>query len=731
MGSPTPAPSSATAPTCCARRTRTRRRSTTSCGSCATRASRRRAGRSASTPTAASGSSSSPATSPSRRTRRGPRSDMALATAAALLRRLHDVSARYVAAARRDVERRDGRSRRRRRVDPADLVVCHNDVCLENLVYRDRVAVGLLDFDFAAPGRRVHDLADVRPDERPDRHRRRRPPARPRRPVRPGPAAAHRRRRLRAAARSRRVPRRARRRASSAAASSCSAGSTRATRRSGRWSRPRAGWPSSTAAAPGSPPTATSSPPRSADGHPPFTSRGQTAPMSVRIVHVSDSHLGAGRAVRRRALGRRRRPRRDDAARPRRAHRRRQPRRRVGPRPTSPTAGSASGCSRCPWLALPGNHDIGDVDDADHPVDDARRGRWRDLFGDLWWATELGGWRLVGVDIQTLASTSPEAGEHWTWLQEQLAEPRPTVLFLHRPLRPVGRRVRRAPALRRRAAPRPRCSPSSPSAGVRVVASGHVHQHLVTSHDGVVHAWAPSTWAVLPDAVQPVIGAKQTGVLELDLHDDGTRRPPTCARPAWSTPSSASRSRPRTPTEPDSQLIQLRLRNWISCERDVSRRRRGPGVNVTGRGRGRARSCRGGAAARRRWPARGRAGGRAAPRTGRAARGGPAARRGSGGGRTRRRTTWSFGERVMSKRYGSSNTVSSRLADGYSSRIRSPSLHLLAVDLDVDGRRAVHVADRADPAQHLLDRARAAARARRAAGPAGRGGAAAPRRRRR
>jgi hypothetical protein len=38
-------------------------------------------------------------------------------------------------------------------------VICHNDVCLENLVYRNKVAVGLLDFDFAAPGRRVHDLA--------------------------------------------------------------------------------------------------------------------------------------------------------------------------------------------------------------------------------------------------------------------------------------------------------------------------------------------------------------------------------------------------------------------------------------------------------------------------------------------------------------------------------------------------------------------------------------------
>ena len=37
--------------------------------------------------------------------------------------------------------------------------VCHNDVCLENVVFRGDVAVGLLDFDFAAPGRPVHDLA--------------------------------------------------------------------------------------------------------------------------------------------------------------------------------------------------------------------------------------------------------------------------------------------------------------------------------------------------------------------------------------------------------------------------------------------------------------------------------------------------------------------------------------------------------------------------------------------
>ncbi len=78
--------------------------------------------------------------------------DMALATAAALLRRLHDVSARFVPP--------PDATWSAEMADPVGgTVICHNDVCLENIVYRDQVAVGLLDFDFAAPGRRVHDLA--------------------------------------------------------------------------------------------------------------------------------------------------------------------------------------------------------------------------------------------------------------------------------------------------------------------------------------------------------------------------------------------------------------------------------------------------------------------------------------------------------------------------------------------------------------------------------------------
>jgi aminoglycoside phosphotransferase (APT) family kinase protein len=46
--------------------------------------------------------------------------------------------------------------------DPAGgPVICHNDVCIENVVFRDGRAAALLDFDLAAPGRRVWDVAQA------------------------------------------------------------------------------------------------------------------------------------------------------------------------------------------------------------------------------------------------------------------------------------------------------------------------------------------------------------------------------------------------------------------------------------------------------------------------------------------------------------------------------------------------------------------------------------------
>jgi aminoglycoside phosphotransferase (APT) family kinase protein len=80
-------------------------------------------------------------------------SDTALASIAKLLRGLHDAARGF------DPQ---GLTWDDSLADPAGgTLVCHNDVELSNVVFRDGIAVALLDFEFAAPGRPVYDLAQL------------------------------------------------------------------------------------------------------------------------------------------------------------------------------------------------------------------------------------------------------------------------------------------------------------------------------------------------------------------------------------------------------------------------------------------------------------------------------------------------------------------------------------------------------------------------------------------
>jgi hypothetical protein len=79
--------------------------------------------------------------------------DTALASIARLMRRFHDASRPFDPS---------GSTWSDEIADPVGgTVVGHNDVCLENVVFRDGVAVTFLDFDFAAPGRPEYDLAQL------------------------------------------------------------------------------------------------------------------------------------------------------------------------------------------------------------------------------------------------------------------------------------------------------------------------------------------------------------------------------------------------------------------------------------------------------------------------------------------------------------------------------------------------------------------------------------------
>ncbi|WP_191876570.1 phosphotransferase [Streptomyces filipinensis] len=78
--------------------------------------------------------------------------ETALRSVGGLLRRLHDASAAIPVDACAEWPRS--------LADPAGgTMLCHNDVCPENVVFRDGHAAALIDFDLAAPGRAVWDVA--------------------------------------------------------------------------------------------------------------------------------------------------------------------------------------------------------------------------------------------------------------------------------------------------------------------------------------------------------------------------------------------------------------------------------------------------------------------------------------------------------------------------------------------------------------------------------------------
>jgi 3',5'-cyclic AMP phosphodiesterase CpdA len=185
-------------------------------------------------------------------------------------------------------------------------------------------------------------------------------------------------------------------------------------------------------------------------------------------------------------------------------------------------AAGALGKLRAPVVkALPGNHDVGDEppgQDARQIIDADRLARWDNSFAADRWALDAGGWRLIGVNAQLFGSALAREQEQDQWLDEQLnGVGRPIALFLHKPLfleDPADDAMTPScmvPSARTRLLDR------LDRSDVRLIVSGHLHQHRDRTVGRQRHLWVP---AVAFASARLLGGDGRCGVTTLDFVSD-------------------------------------------------------------------------------------------------------------------------------------------------------------------------------------------------------------------
>jgi alkaline phosphatase D len=164
------------------------------------------------------------------------------------------------------------------------------------------------------------------------------------------------------------------------------------------------------------------------------------------------------------------------------------------------------GALPCPWVVIPGNHDVGFYgEEAELP---RRLQAFTASWGGDRFVLDLDGWRVVGANAYLLGTA-----DHDGWLAASVDVDGPVAVFVHQP-------VGGDPVDGWEMPPGPRAAFAEAIAGadVRVLASGHRHAFTVAGRA----VWAPSLTLDNPD---PTPGTDpRRGLVEHVLEPDGRHR---------------------------------------------------------------------------------------------------------------------------------------------------------------------------------------------------------------
>ena len=181
-----------------------------------------------------------------------------------------------------------------------------------------------------------------------------------------------------------------------------------------------------------------------------------------------------------------------------------------------------------PVRFLPGNHDLGDSQDApghrESPINAERQARYLAHFGPDWWSFDVPGWRVLGLNAQLLGSDLASAALQEAAIAEVVSDLGPSrlALFLHKPLFDSSADESEITGRFVNPAPRRRLLAKFGNAMPVLIVCGHVHQYRATESAGVRHVWGTSTAFVIPDRIQPRYGIKEVGYVEHTLEPDGS-----------------------------------------------------------------------------------------------------------------------------------------------------------------------------------------------------------------
>jgi len=184
-----------------------------------------------------------------------------------------------------------------------------------------------------------------------------------------------------------------------------------------------------------------------------------------------------------------------------------------------------------PWRIVPGNHDIGDSepDPFRGLVSPVRLERFRRHFGADRWSVAIGGWWLIGLNSllfdTRLGAEEAEEAEQWNWLEERFreADGRPVGLFMHKPpaINSLDEDLHVNKSIG--VTSRGRLLAMVESGGVKLIGSGHLHEHVVLYSHGALLVGAPALGPVPAGTAAWNLGLRCNGLVEYRLSEATVR----------------------------------------------------------------------------------------------------------------------------------------------------------------------------------------------------------------